>query len=166
MTTVTVTTGSALDVPDIMPVMDAAFDPAFGERWSASQCFGALSMPGTALLIAHAGASPVGFAIARTIAGECELMMIAVDPEHQHRGIGSALLNAVIAAAEAHAAEAIFLEVRQGNPALSLYAHAGFVKVGERPNYYHGSDGQSFSAETYRKVTEQKLDCTKPDADL
>jgi len=150
MTTVTIVEGSATDVPELMTVMNAAFEPRFGEAWTASQCLALMTMPGTRLVLARAD-SLLGFALSRTIVGECELMMLGVDPSAQRRGIGTALLNNVTASAVIHQALAIFLEMRAGNPASQLYICSGFEKVGVRPRYYRGKSGELFDAETYRR---------------
>jgi len=141
--------GSADDLAAIMPVMNAAFDPRFGEGWTSAQCLALLAMPGARLFVARRG-GPVGFALSRTIGGDCELMMIGVLPAMQRQGIGLALLDRVIADARKHSAEAIFLEVRSGNPATVLYLGRNFIKVGSRVRYYRGNDGEQFDAETYR----------------
>ena len=44
----------------------------------------------------------------------------------------------------------VFLEVRQGNPALALYLRVGFLQVGQRENYYRGKSGDYFNALTLR----------------
>lgn len=149
MTIIRVRAGDAADLPDIMPVMRAAFDPRFGEAWTDAQCIGVLSVPESRLHLA--GADVVtGFALSRVIIDECELMLLAVDPVAQRTGVGRALLDEVIRDAQSAGAKSIFLEMRNGNSALRLYSSAGFVEVGRRRSYYRGSNGESFDAVTYR----------------
>lgn len=143
--------GSADDLPAVMQVMAAAFDPRFGEAWTSAQCLALLALPGSQLFIAKRG-GPVGFALARTIAGDCELMMLGVIPGMQRQGIGRRLLDKVLETARRHGAEAIFLEVRRGNPAIDFYARHAFVKVGTRARYYRGTSGIQFDAETHRLI--------------
>jgi [ribosomal protein S18]-alanine N-acetyltransferase len=40
------------------------------------------------------------------------------------------------------------LEVRDGNPAVTMYLAAGFDQAGRRRNYYHAPDGRRFDALT------------------
>ncbi|HUP67505.1 MAG TPA: ribosomal-protein-alanine acetyltransferase, partial [Sphingomicrobium sp.] len=40
------------------------------------------------------------------------------------------------------------LEVRDGNPAVQMYRHAGFETAGRRRNYYLAPDGSRFDALT------------------
>jgi len=51
-------------------------------------------------------------------------------PSHRGRGIGTALLRRLLAAA-AHESEAVSLSVSESNAALRLYERFGFVVVGE-----------------------------------
>ncbi|AYJ86229.1 GNAT family N-acetyltransferase [Sphingomonas paeninsulae] len=141
--------GSPDDLPELMAVMTAAFDPRFGEAWTASQCLALMTMPGTRLILARAE-TLLGFALIRTVVDECELMMLGVDPATQRRGVGLSLLNNVVSIATSEQASAVFLEVRSGNPATELYIRSGFEKVGLRLRYYRGNKGETFDAETYR----------------
>lgn len=147
----TIVQGAAADLPSLMPVMADAFGTRFGEAWTESQCLGVVSMPGSHLVIAS-GSPVVGFALSRVIIDECELMLLAVMPQVQRRGIGRALLDAVIANARMANADHVFLEVRDANPAIELYTETGFIEVGRRRGYYRGSFGETFDALTYRLV--------------
>ena len=76
------------DLDRIMAIMEAAFDPTYGEAWSRRQVSDALLMPNTHYLLAGPdGLAPgddqraAGFAMSRGAADEEELLLIAVDPE-------------------------------------------------------------------------------------
>jgi ribosomal-protein-alanine N-acetyltransferase len=106
-------------------------------------------MAGVSLVLAHDnGHEPVGFSLFRTVADEAELLLLAVAPDHQHRGIGRLLLEQFVEQARAAGARRVHLEVRDGNPAVELYRSAGFRPAGRRPNYYRGSDGRQYDAIT------------------
>ena len=142
--------GSARDLAAVARVMDDAFDPRFGEAWSSAQCLGMLSLAGVWLTLAQDDAGRTdGFAMARVVAGDGELLLLAVRPPARGRGIGAALLRSVIADARDRAAERLHLEMRAGNSALPLYRAHGFSQVGERRDYYRGRDGDRFAAHTY-----------------
>jgi ribosomal-protein-alanine N-acetyltransferase len=67
----------------------------------------------------------------------CELENIVVAAGRQRQGLGKMLLQALIAAAGAHKATSIFLEVRESNAAASaLYQNCGFSITGRRKSYY------------------------------
>ncbi len=143
--------GGTHDLPQVNAIMQQAFDPRFGEAWTSAQCLGMLSLPGVWLVIASLDGEDAGFALARAMAGEAELLLLATRPAARRRGVARALLRAVIAEAEARGADKLHLEVRSGNDAVRLYRQEGFEKVGERRNYYSGRNGQSFDAHTYAR---------------
>jgi ribosomal protein S18 acetylase RimI-like enzyme len=62
------------------------------------------------------------------------IVAIAVDEPHRARGLGTALLRALAAAARAAHAPALSLTVSPRNPALRLYERLGFVPVATLPN--------------------------------
>ncbi|MDY7097751.1 MAG: GNAT family N-acetyltransferase [Pseudomonadota bacterium] len=141
----------------IMQVMEAAFDPAYGEAWNRRQISDALTMPSThALVIGPDGAvigdgdkKPAGFVLSRHAAGEEELLLIAVDPEYRKSGLGKALIELLFNAASERGATRIYLEMRKGNPAVHLYRKVGFEPIGERPDYYCMKDGSRVDAITF-----------------
>jgi ribosomal-protein-alanine N-acetyltransferase len=141
-----IATVTAADIDHVMTVMTEAFDPAFGEAWNASQCLGILGLPGVWMLLARNEGAVAGFALARVIVDEAELLLLGVRPAFRGCGIGSALLFRVKADALSRGASKLHLEVRDGNSALSLYRAQGFAQIGCRPAYYRGADGQSFDA--------------------
>lgn len=144
--------GSVDDLDVVMRIMTAAFQPSFGEAWTRSQCAGILPMHGVSLTLADQGGQPVGFSLVRAVADEAELLLLAVDPAEQRRGIGQTLLDDFIAGALAGGGHRLHLEVRDGNPAVELYRNSGFVPVGRRRSYYHGPDGSSYDAVTLMLV--------------
>ncbi|MCD4535706.1 ribosomal protein S18-alanine N-acetyltransferase [Nocardioides sp. cx-169] len=78
-----------------------------------------------------------GYAVASVVADIAELQRIAVRDDLRRRGVASALLDAVVALADAGGADRLLLEVRETNaPALAFYAARGFVEVDRRPRYY------------------------------
>lgn len=147
-TSITVRPGSAGDVQAIMDVMEDSFDPAFGEAWTAPQCVGLLPLPGVWLSMALGGEKAIGFALGRIVAGEAELLLLAVKRDAQRKGTGKLLLDHFVEVAVGRGATRLHLEVREGNHAIKLYEEAGFSLVGRRKNYYNGRGGLSFDALT------------------
>jgi len=142
--------GKSGDLAAVMTIMNTAFEPRFGEAWTRSQCGGILPMTGVSLMLAHDNGDrqPIGFSLFRTVAGESELLLLAVAPDHQRRGVGRLLLEQFVDHARAAGASRVHLEVRDGNSAVRMYRRAGFEPAGRRPNYYRGSDGRQFDAVT------------------
>lgn len=141
--------GTASDLNEVAAVMGRAFEPRYGEAWTGPQCLGVLSLPGVWLTLADCGGPVAGFALARLIVDEVELLLLATDPDWRGRGVGRALLRSVLAEAGLRDARVVHLEVRANNPAVQLYRSSGFGKVGERRNYYRGSMGQQYDAHSY-----------------
>jgi ribosomal-protein-alanine N-acetyltransferase len=144
--------GGPADLPAVMRVMEDSFDPAYGEGWTGPQCAGLLPMSGVWLNIAREGETAAGFALSRVVAGEAELLLLAVRCGRQKSGIGELLLNRFMDDARGRGVRQLHLEVRDGNPAIRLYKRAGFSQVGRRRNYYSGRDGQLYDALTLAKT--------------
>ncbi len=110
--------------------------------WSEAEIGGLLDGPGC-----FAVTEPGGFALGRAIAGEAELLTIAVDPARRREGLGRRLLDAFEAGAVARDAETAFLEVSAENTAaIALYLAAGYAENGRRKGYYHAPDGRRIDA--------------------
>lgn len=148
------------DIDRIMAVMEAAFDPFYGEAWTRRQIEDALTIPGTHFLLAGAdghapaeSAPAVGFTLSRGAADEEELLLIAVAPPHRGKGVGDALLSRFIAEAHARGVTRLFLEMREGNAAETLYRRHGFENVGRRSNYYRRGGDAPLDAITFARPT-------------
>ena len=142
--------GSADRIDAVMTIMDAAFGDAFGEAWTRSQLSGILPMGGVAMTLAtdRDSGAEVGFSLVRTVADEAELLLIAVLPQWQRRGVGKLLLDDFVNNARSSGISRVHLEVRDGNPAVGMYRTAGFSPVGRRRNYYHAVSGKTYDAIT------------------
>ena len=140
--------GTLGDLEAMMRVMNDSFDRRYGEAWTAPQCAGLLPMPGVWLTLARETDLVIGFALARAVAGEAELLLLAVRRGAQGRGIGKMLLERFAEEAKGRGATRLHLEVREGNHALSLYERAHYNLVGRRRNYYSGRAGQTYDALT------------------
>lgn len=94
------------------------------------------------LWVAEEEGRVVGYAGFSCVPPEAQVTTIAVDPAAARRGLGRALLKALIERARASGCALLQLEVGARNaPALKLYESEGFRVVGRRPKYYNdGSD--------------------------
>lgn len=83
-----------------------------------------------------------GFLIGQAVAGEAEILTLAVDPAARRQGIGRALVTDFLSTARQKGAEQAFLEVEAENaPAIALYTRCGFAQTGLRRAYYQRADG-------------------------
>ncbi|NML51719.1 GNAT family N-acetyltransferase [Streptomyces sp. R302] len=88
--------------------------------------------------------APVGAAWARTFPAhdpgyghvdpQVPELTVGVLPGHRGRGVGGALLDAVVALAARSGVDRLSLSVEDGNHAAALYASRGFVTVGREGN--------------------------------
>jgi ribosomal protein S18 acetylase RimI-like enzyme len=65
------------------------------------------------------------------VADDVPELAIAVVAGARRRGVGAALLDALLAEAERRATPGLSLSVSHGNPSRRLYERAGFVEVGD-----------------------------------
>lgn len=110
--------------------------------WSAAEIAGLLSSPLCFLII-----ESQGFLIGRAVAGEAELLTLAVAPEARREGLGARLVAGFLAQSAARGATSAFLEVAADNaPAIALYDRAGFARAGLRRGYYATAGGARIDA--------------------
>ncbi len=83
----------------------------------------------------------VGFGGIMVIGDEAHITNLLIDPDHRGKGLGRALMVALIEAAIADGARHLTLEVRkQNHAARALYSRLGLAPVGVRPRYYGNDD--------------------------
>lgn len=110
---------------------------SFSTPWKDETFRGLLRRSDTDLVGAESEGRLVGYAITWTVADQAELGNVAVAPEARGRGIGRALVEAVVERVGRRGAKECFLEVRESNgTAQALYRSMGFEAVGRRRAYY------------------------------
>ena len=110
------------------------------ERWSAAMFWNELAN-GNHYLVALDGDEVIGYAGLSVSGHEAWVQNIAVRADKQRRGIGRALLEALLAEAKRRGVHAVLLEVAVDNrPAQRLYDTYGFEPVGVRRGYYQPSN--------------------------
>ena len=120
------------DLPQVIAIERRAFPTA----WSLGMFVLELSKPSGICLAAIRDARVVGYLICARYAEVWHLMNIAVDPAVRGQGVGTALLEQMVARAGEDAAYT--LEVRPSNAtAIALYERFGFRSAGTRRRYYH-----------------------------
>jgi len=130
----------------------AAHALAFETPWPPEAFTGLLATPGV-FALAAVDQAVVGLILMRAIAGEAEVLTLAVAPAHQRRGAARALLAAGLDLAAAAGAESAFLEVAADNAgAIALYRAAGFEQAGRRAGYYARQAGPAIDALVLRRT--------------
>lgn len=111
--------------------------------WSAAEFADLIADPLVFLL----SDGETGLLLGRVVAGEAELLTLAVAPDARRHGTGARLVQGFLQEAARRGAESAFLEVASSNAAArALYAEAGFAEAGRRRNYYHRPDGSAEDA--------------------
>ena len=112
---------------------------AFSDPWSEATFRDLLRLRHAIFLVAIEGLRRrvCGYVIAAVVAGEAEILNLAVAPDARGRGLGGKLLDAGLGIVSERGAREVFLEVRESNaPALALYKSRGFSALTRRARYY------------------------------
>jgi [ribosomal protein S18]-alanine N-acetyltransferase len=95
----------------------------------------------TVTLVARGRARPLGFAITRFGDERAHLILLAVQPAHQRRGVGRRLVEWLVHSALVAGMSSIHVELRASNaPALAFYRSLGFSETFRVPGYYRGRE--------------------------
>ncbi|MEE9429203.1 MAG: GNAT family N-acetyltransferase [Paracoccaceae bacterium] len=96
---------------------------------------------------AHLIAKSKGFALARAVLDEAEILTIAVLPNARRLGFGGAILAELENALKQSKVAKVFLEVSANNrAALALYYRSGYLETGRRSGYYLTNDAAAQDA--------------------
>jgi len=130
--------------PDEAPAMASAHAQAFDRPWDETAFRDLLASTGVFGFVAD-GEDPAGVVLCRTIAGEAEILTLAVPPWARRRGIAKALMAAALGMARELGANWAYLEVDVDNAAaVALYEGLGFSRAGLRRAYYdRGPSGRA-----------------------
>jgi ribosomal-protein-alanine N-acetyltransferase len=126
---------NAADIPAVHELERRLFPV---DAWPLQMFFDELAQTATRrYLVAELDGEIVGYAGLMCIEPIADVQTIAVVPEQEGRGIGSALLTELIRESRRRRAEDMLLEVRADNPrAQELYRRFGFEQIHVRPRYY------------------------------
>lgn len=112
---------------------------SFNTPWSKDSISNEVNNPFAKYIVAidNSNNELVGFIGAWIIAGEADIMNIAVHPSYRKVGIASKLLSSLIDLCNNLNCSNINLEVRASNlPAQNLYKKFSFIENGLRKGYY------------------------------
>ena len=130
---------TAEDVP-VVHALERRLFPV--DAWPLEMFLAELAQPICWYWVAEQDGEVVGYAGLMCIRPVGDVQTIAVVPEHEGRGIGSALLRTLHERALGLGATEVLLEVRADNPrAQRLYRRFGYEHISTRPRYYRdGAD--------------------------
>lgn len=113
----------------------------FVHPWSRQSLEDSLNDRQSIFLVATENGSVIGYIGMSFVLDEGYIYNVAVDEKHRGRGVGSALIQTLVTHCKKENFAFLTLEVRESNVAArSLYSNFGFIKVGERKNYYTSPD--------------------------
>jgi ribosomal-protein-alanine N-acetyltransferase len=127
------------DLPAILELEHALFGE---EAWSEPMLTGELAQQPASryYLVAQDGGAIAGYAGLLAAGTQADVLTLAVAADRWGRGIGAALLDALLAEAARRGCAEVFLEVRIDNVrAQELYRRYDFAQIGVRKSYYQPS---------------------------
>ena len=125
-----------LELSDLSAI-ESIEQKAYPTPWSRSMFASELAKPTSICLGAFEGQDLVGYVINSRYVDAWHVMNVAVDPEHQRRGIATALLERLFEVTRDDERRGYTLEVRVSNEdAIALYEKLGFEARGIRRGYY------------------------------
>jgi ribosomal-protein-alanine N-acetyltransferase len=125
-----------LELSDLSAI-EAIEQKAYPTPWSRSMFASELAKPTSICLGAFEGQDLVGYVINSRYVDAWHVMNVAVDPDHQRRGIATALLERLFEVTRDDERRGYTLEVRVSNEdAIGLYEKLGFEARGIRRGYY------------------------------
>jgi ribosomal protein S18 acetylase RimI-like enzyme len=125
---------------DVEAVSALAGTRPYAAKWSARELGQELDRLDSIFLVADDGGPVRGYALARVVGGDCQLLDLAAAEDGT--GIGRGLMAALLTAAKGRGCAKVTFEASAANArALVFYEKAGARVVGRRPKfYYDGSD--------------------------
>lgn len=109
----------------------------FSHPWSKHSLEEELNNETSLFLVAKEENEVIGYIGMSIVIDEGYIFNVAVRENHRNKGVATALINELVTYGKKNNFSFITLEVRESNlPAISLYSKFGFIKAGERKNYY------------------------------
>ncbi len=109
----------------------------FSDPWSPQALAEEMESPLARYVLCAEGERLLGYAGARMVLEECQVVNVAVRPDCRLQGVAGRMMKALLDCARREGREYATLEVRQSNePAIRLYQKLGFAPQGIRPGYY------------------------------
>ncbi|MGN0448883.1 MAG: ribosomal protein S18-alanine N-acetyltransferase [Ruminococcus sp.] len=109
----------------------------FSHPWSKQSLEEELNNETSLFLVAKEENEVIGYIGMSIVIDEGYIFNVAVRESHRNKGVATALINELVTYGKKNNFSFITLEVRESNlPAISLYSKFGFIKAGERRDYY------------------------------
>jgi [ribosomal protein S18]-alanine N-acetyltransferase len=129
------------DAPRIACLARDLIEAGLGWAYRPNRIRSLIGEPDTVTLVARIGVSVKGFASMRFGDERGHLILLAVDPRHQRRGLARSMLEWLIASARIAGIASMHVELRESNaPALAFYRSMRFCETFRVSGYYGGRE--------------------------
>lgn len=116
-------------------------ETGLGWTWTPKRVLGSLQRPDTCSIVADAEDPVTGFAIMEFLDEHAHLSLLAIDRQHQRRGIGRSLVEWLETSARTAGIGIVYVEARVGNQAArDFYRMLGYREMFLMPGYYRGRE--------------------------
>jgi ribosomal-protein-alanine N-acetyltransferase len=133
------------DLSEVMRIEKASFRLPWSQRFFLEELKVVASHTWVACVSKDENEEIVGYVCCRFLAGEANILNIAVAPMWRRAGIGRMLLRKIVEEAQRCVCDHVFLEVRKSNTAAqNLYRSEGFETKGIRKKYYSDNGEDAF----------------------
>ena len=109
----------------------------FSHPWSKQSLEEELNNETSLFLVAKEENEVIGYIGMSIVIDEGYIFNVAARERYRNKGVANALINEIVTYGTTTTFSFITVEVRESNlPAISLYSKFGFIKAGERKDYY------------------------------
>jgi ribosomal protein S18 acetylase RimI-like enzyme len=131
----------AQDAGSVAAMSRDLIEAGLGWKYDAPRVAALIADPETITLVAEDGSGLVGFAIMHIGDERAHLLLLAVRPFDQRRGVASRLMQWLLASARVAGIAELSLELRAGNDtARAFYRGCGFTDAGRVSGYYRNRE--------------------------
>ncbi len=129
------------DAPRIAAMSRDLIEQGLGWRWTPSRVLRVMRDPAINVIVARDASEIAGFGIMQYREDEAHLLLLAVDPAHRRKSIGSALMTWLEVTALTAGAGCVYLEARSCNTeARAFYRQLGYIEITLVQGLYSSSE--------------------------
>jgi len=141
------------DAPAIASMSRDLIEAGLGWQYRSERVRQLIDHPETVTLVARDGERMIGFAVMTFGEERAHLVLLAVRPACQRRGIARRLMEWLLQSATAAGIASIHVELRAQNEAAhALYRALGFAETLRLPGYYRGRETAVRMMRMMRKI--------------
>jgi [ribosomal protein S18]-alanine N-acetyltransferase len=129
------------DAPVLAAMARDLVEAGLGWEYRPARIRELIDDPEAVTLVARDCDRPIGFAMMKFGDLRAHLILLAVRPTHQRRGVARQMAEWLVRSAATAGIASIHVELREQNvPALAFYRSLGFTETLQLPGYYRGRE--------------------------